>query len=372
MQRSNSTRLTWTQRTWAFVGIASALLAGFDAFAAKPTEDSGGLLAKLDLDFNAKGLRKRVKQLETDIGELQALNLPVDIAVDCAAGGSVNNVLATHANGLGRLTLRLSGTCNETIVVARSNVAIIGAGPEATTVQAPASNAFGMLVNNAARNVTISGLRLTGGQGAAAVNKNAHAVFSNIIAERTNLGMVAADNGTLEITASILRNNNFGAFCVRHGVILISNGTVENNGTGLLAFKGGLINVTSLDPATATPAGVVVRNNTNGGVARSGGVIELSDSRIEANRAVGLLADSTSALHFFNPFNGTGNVVTGHPSVGVLVQRTASVVFADNTNVITGNNIGVLCQPNSGFIPPVGGLTSVTGNTAGDVVNCVP
>jgi hypothetical protein len=37
--------------------------------------------------------------------------------------------------------------------------------------------------------------------------------------------------------------------------------------------------------------------NTTSGVARSGGVIELSDTAITANTGVGLLADSSSAIH---------------------------------------------------------------------------
>ena len=85
------------------------------------------------------------------------------------------------------------------------------------------------------------------------------------------------------------------------------------------------------------------------------------------------MADSTSALHFFNPLNGTGNVVTGNPSVGVLVQKTASVVFGDSTSTITANNIGILCNANAGYVlPPGGSPGNVTGNTAGNIVGCVP
>jgi hypothetical protein len=140
-----------------------------------------------------------------------------------------------------------------------------------------------------------------------------------------------------------------------------------------LAFKGGLVNTTSLLPNGTTGAGVTVRNNTNGGVSRSGGVIELSDTRVEGNRAVGLLVDSSSALQFFNALNGTGNAIVNNVSVGVLVQRTASVVFTDATNTITGNNIGLPCQPNSGFVPAPGNLVgNVSGNTAGNIVGCIP
>jgi len=217
-------------------------------------------------------------------------------------------------------------------------------------------------------------LRFTGGQGAAAVSKGSHVIFTNVVVEQTNLGVVSADNGTIDITRSLVRNNNIGIYAARGGVTLVSNSIVENNTTGLLAFKDGMINATSLAPdGIAAPAGATVRNNTNGGVARSGGTIELSDSRVENNSAVGLLADSSSSLHFFNPISGTGNVITGNTNVGVLVQKTASVVFGDATTTITANNIGILCNANAGYVlPPGGSPGNVTGNTAANIIGCAP
>jgi len=352
------------------IGLA-LLLAANAALAAKDTKEDPG--ASPPQDGNSQGLPKRVKQLETDVGELQALNLPMDVTVNCGTGDSVNRVLTTHANGLGRLTIRISGACIETVVVTRSNVAIFGNGSDAL-IQAPTPQTFGMLIANGARAVTVADLKLSGGQGLVAVSKNAHAVFTNIIGEGSNIGMVAADNGTLDLTSATLRNNNFGAFASRRGAILISNSTVENNGTGLLAFKGGLINATSLLPDGTTGTGVIVRNNGTGGIARSGGVLELSDTRVEANRGLGLLVDTSSALQFFNTLNGTGNQVINNLAAGVQIQRTASVVFTDTTNVITGNNFGVFCQAGSATAPPPlpQFIGNVSGNTSGNIVGCVP
>jgi hypothetical protein len=356
-----------------YLSIAAAAILIVDGTAAGQAvsdDDEPAAASFPDVDQKIKRLKKRVKQLESEVDELQALNLPVDADVNCSTGGSVNAVIAAHANGRGALTIRISGTCAEAITVNRSDVTLLGQA--GATVQA-SGTLFGLVVSDGAHNVNITDLRFTGGQGAAAVSKDAHAVFTNVLVEQTNLGIVSADNGTIDITRSLLRNNNIGVYAARGGVTLVSNSIVENNTTGVLAFKDGMINLTSLAPEGIATVGATVRNNTNGGVARSGGTIELSDARIENNTSVGLLADSTSALHFFNPLNGTGNVITGNPNVGVLVQKTASVVFGDSTSTITGNNIGILCNANAGYVlPPGGSPGNVTGNTAGNIIGCVP
>jgi hypothetical protein len=356
-----------------YLSIAAAALLLVDGMAvAQSAADDDEPAAKSfpDVDQKIRRLKKRVKQLEADVAELQALNLPVSADVNCSTGGSVNTVIAAHATGRGLLTIRITGTCAENITINRSDVSLIGQA--GATVQS-SGTLFGLVVSDGAHNVSIADLRFTGGQGAAAVSKDAHAVFTNVVVEQTNLGLVSADNGTIDITRSSIHNNNVGVYAARGGVTLVSNSIVENNTTGVLAFKDGMINLTSLAPEGIATVGATIRNNINGGVARSGGTIELSDARIENNTSVGLLADSTSAIHFFNPINGTGNVITGNPNVGVLVQKTASVVFGDSTSTITANNIGILCNANAGYVlPPGGSPGNVTGNTTANIVGCTP
>ena len=268
------------------------------------------------------------------------------------------------------MTIRISGTCTETIFVNRSDVALLDQA--GATVLAAGTN-FGRLVNDGSHHVNVADLRFTGGQRAAAVSKDSHVIFTNIVVEQTNLGVVSADNGTIDVTRSLIRNNNIGVYAARGGVSLVSDSSSKTTAPDCSRSRTADQCHRPCDRTVSLHPGPTVRNNTNGGVARSGGTIELSDSRIENNSAVGLLADSTSSLHFFNPINGTGNVITGNPNVGVLVQKTASVVFGDSTTTITGNNIGILCNANAGYVlPPGGSPGNVTGNTAGNIVGCVP
>ena len=123
---------------------------------------SEGDLACARVDQKIKRLKKRVKQLET---------------------------------------IRISGTCTDTIIVNRSDVTLLGQA--GATVQAAGTN-FGLLVNDGSHHVNVTDLRFTGGQGAAAVSKGSHVIFTNVVVEQTNLGVVSADNGTIDITRSLI------------------------------------------------------------------------------------------------------------------------------------------------------------------------
>lgn len=356
-------------RTVLSVCAATALLS-VSAFSVAQEEEAEATTLP-QVEQKLKKLRKRVKQLETEVDELQARNRSVDADVDCTAGGSINDILQAQANGLGLLTIYVRGICTEAVVIERSNVILSGV-VEGAAVQAPSAPLFSVNVTNGAHDVRIENLTLRGPHGGAAVNKNSHAVFRNVIAEQTNLAMVASDNGTMEITEATIRTSNVGVYASRGGVALVSNSTIEQNVTGLLAFKGGTVNITSLTPDGIGPDIVLVRNNTTGGVARSGGVLELSDTTVTNNTGVGLLADSGSAIHFFNSVNGNNNFVSNNVGIGVLVQKTAAVAFSDASATITGNSIGIFCAPtSSGYVAPSGPGT-VTANRATDIVNCAP
>lgn len=298
------------------------------------------------------------------------LHSPVDVAVDCGQGESINSVLSAHANGSGRLTIRVTGVCAEQVSVKRSNVSIEGQG--ATAGVQVTSPQYGVIVTDGAHGVFVDNLTIVGGTAAAWVNRNAHAVFSNILAQQSLLGLSASDNGTLDVTSSVMSDNTYGAYAIRGGVVMIRDSTIENNTVGVFGMKNGTVNLTSITPDNTIVAGVTVRGNGTGGIARSGGLVEISDARIENNIRVGLLADSGASLHLFATLSGVGNTITGNGASGVLVQKNSSIVISDATNVITGNLYGILCQNNPSFVVPTTGFGNVTNNTSGNVVGCTP
>jgi hypothetical protein len=351
------------------MATAAALL-GFSGVSAA-NDDEADAVSFPQVETKIKKLKKRVKQLETEVTDLRFRTLPNEVDIDCSAGDTINGILDAHKETTGMLTIRVSGVCAEQVVITRSNVTLQGIS--GATIQQQVDTGFtGVTVSGGADHVYVSDLRLVEGFTGALVTKGAHAVFSNIVFEASDNGVTVIDNGVADITASTIRNNTQGIYAARGGVASVSNSVIEQNTVGVLAFKAGTINLTSVLPDQSIGIGSIVRNNTTGGVARSGGMIDLSDSRIEANRGVGLLADSGSAIQLFASFNETGNLITGNTTFGILVQKTGSLVVNASIfpQTITLNGFGIQCNANSGYIVPPG--FAVTGNTNANVVNCLP
>ncbi|HVF15484.1 MAG TPA: right-handed parallel beta-helix repeat-containing protein [Steroidobacteraceae bacterium] len=346
------TSSTHVQKLIGF-GVLSALL----ATAASAKEDDGGW-------------KPRVQRLEAELAALQRTHLPVESGVDCGSGGTIGEALAANAEGNGLLTITVTGTCAEAVRISRSNVLLKGQG--AAVVQAPAGALFIVTVDNNASNVTIRDLTIAGSSTAALIaHKGAHVVIKNSVLQQAGAGVMALDNGVIDVTGSTLRNNNNGAYVSRGGVVSISSSTLESNSIGVLAWKAGSVNLTSSLPDYAEGGvGPVVQNNTTGVVVRSGGFVELADATIQ-NNANGMVVDSGGAAHFFTQLTGNGNRVSGNAAAGVLAARNSSLVFSDNTNTITGNARGIVCTGNPSYIVPPG-FSGASGNQFGDIVGCLP
>lgn len=328
--------------------------------------------AEKDEDHELTSVKKRLLELEAAVASLQTGEQPIEVTVNCGAGEKVGDALSAHADGHGLLTIRVSGSCEEAILITRDNVKLVGNEPGAS-IHAPGAPYYTVTVMvTGAKNVTLQDLTLRGSTTATlAANKAAHVVATNIVTEQSTSGVLALDNAVIDLTGSTVRNNNQGVYAVHGGVVSISNTVIENNVTGVLAWKAGIVVLTSSAPdISVSTAGSTVRNNTNGAVARSGGFLEFADATIENNTANGVVADTGASIHFFITLNGHGNVVRNNPGLGVFVNKTASIVVQDLTNVITGNGRGILCQNNPGYQVPPG--FAISGNTFGDIVGCTP
>ena len=321
------------------------------------------------VEQKVKGIKKRVRLLEAQVADLQTQLLPVEVNVDCTPGNMVSDALTAHADGTGLLTIRMSGTCTEAVVISRSNVRLEGQGA-ASTIQTPTTATWGIAIMDNVRNVELRNLTVNGGTAAVMASKGAHAALWNVIAQQASSGVMALDNGVLDVTGSTLRNNAQGVYAARGGVVSLSNSVVELNTIGVLSFKAGVINLTTILPdLTTASTGPVIRNNTNGAVARAGGYLELSDATIEGNQNYGVIVDSGSTLELF-ALSATGNRITGNGAGGILAGKNGSLVISDVRNTITANLRGIVCQPDTSYSAPPG--FTVTGNTIGDIVGCTP
>jgi len=341
------------------VAIGSAAYAGED--------DDADATSFSQVDHKVKGLKKRVKLLEAQVADLQTQLLPIEVSVDCTPENTISDALAAHSEGTGLLTIRVTGTCTETVVISRSNVVLEGVGA-ASVIQTPPNGVFGVSIVDNASNVTVRDLTVNGGTAAILAGRGGHAVLKNVVAQQALSGVMALDNGVLDVTGSSIRNNTQGVYAARGGVVSVSNSIVELNTLGVLSFKAGVVNLTSILPDGVTSvAATIVRNNSNGAVARAGGFIELADATIENNQNFGIVVDTGSTVEFF-ALSATGNRVANNAVGGVLATRNANVVISDVRNTITANGRGIICQNNPSYFAPAG--FTVTGNLNGDIIGC--
>lgn len=351
---------------------AAVLLAGsFAVNAATTEEDEAEATSFPQVEQKVKKLRKRVRQLESEVAALQTLHLPVEAQVDCGTGGSLSDTLATHADGKGALTIIVSGACSEAIRISRSDITLRGQSGAALT--GTATSVFTVIADSGADNVELQNLTISGSNTAAVVaTKGAHVIVRNSVIQQAISGAMALDNATLDVVASTVRNNSQGAYAARGGVVTVSGGIVESNQVGALAWKAGTVILTSSLPALGEPGGTgpVVQGNVNGLVVRSGGFGELADATVRNNTSNGLVVDSGGAVHFFSALTGTGNRIAGNAVNGIIAMRNSSLVFSDTTNVITGNLRGIVCNGNPSYIVPPG--FAVSGNLSGDILGCAP
>lgn len=349
--------------------LALSCLAVSTAYADNGSEDDDDAQSFPQVEKKVKNLKKRVRQLEGEVANLQSQLLPIEVAVDCAAGNTIGNALTAHADGKGLLTITVSGVCNETVTISRDDVLLQGTA--GSGIQTPTGVNYGLGVTDNTSNVEVRDLAITGGPlSAVFVNKGAHATLRNIVVQQAATGLMALDNAVLDVSGATVRNNAQGLYAVRGGVIAINNSVIEGNNVGALAFKAGSILLTSTNPEVSTGTGVTVRANATGVVVRSGGFVEIADSVIEGSQFAGVLADTGGSVHLFSALNGAGNRIAGNGTAGLQLNKGSSLVVSDLKNVITANVRGISCHTTTGYVVPQGFV--VTGNTSGDILGCAP
>ena len=339
------------------------------ALAAPDLDDEQDATTFPQVERKVKNLKKRVRQLEAEVAALQATHFPIEVSVDCAAGNTIGAALADHADGEGLLTIRVAGVCAEAVVIDRSNVTLQGQTGAAVQVSSPTN--FAITVGANVDHVIVSDLTVTGsGTAGILVHQGAHALARNVVVHTAGSGVMALDNGVLNVAGSTLRNNAQGAYASRGGIVSLSSSFVENNTVGALAFKAGVVIFTSRAPDISASTGSIVRNNVNGAVARSGGFLEFADTVVENNTANGIVADSGGVVHLFANLGGGGNRISGNVNLGLVFSKNTSLVVQDLTNVITANGRGISCNPAASYLVPPG--FTVTGNLNGDILGCTP
>lgn len=308
-------------------------------------------------------LYRRISDLAERLSALEAASQPLSLTVNCP-GQTIGDALASAPAGA-PLTIAVSGTCTENVVVMRDDVAILGAGAGATVVAADASRPAILL--DGARRVTLDKVSTSGGASGVVGIRGAVFTVSNAnVSGATGHGVVVADNSVLAVLDSTVENNTgYGMVAARashlrvgqdlSGTLVGRPVTVQNNGAGGIQIA---------DSSTGIVIATTVQNHPNGNgigvsgssAARIGAVTGLvAPNTITGNRNGVAVYQASQAFIQGNTISGSttgvslgsaaatiiGNTISGSSNVGISVSETstARIGIADDSVTVLGNTI---------------------------------
>jgi hypothetical protein len=143
-------------RVGAFGAFAFSALLSFAVFGSPKGQPF------IEMQDALQGLDARIDSLAEALDGVLSSGIPVDVAVDCAAGEQISPLLAQYQNGQAPLNFIISGICNESVRITRDNVSLRAAEPGACIVSATEFGA--VTATRGADNIVVEGLSLVGTQ----------------------------------------------------------------------------------------------------------------------------------------------------------------------------------------------------------------
>jgi parallel beta helix pectate lyase-like protein len=299
------------------------------------------------------GIPDRVAALEDAVAALSAMAGGGTVNVDCAIGQSVNSALAQVSTTVGPVTINISGTCHEAVVVTRSRRVLHGVH-SGDGIQAPSPLHTALRVTNA-REVFVDNLTLSSGNVGLKLTLDASVRVTNSVVIGNFPYGVHVDSGFVNLTSTSVTGNGMGVLVWSGGHARINASTISGNSQpGVHVFSGG---------SALVDTGTVISGN-HGGIVVWGGDLNVRTATIENNTGDGVqgvlgarLVLEPSAL----VQNNTGN--------GVRLGDTAVAGLVGMMRVINNGGWGVLCVGPPATAHYVAGPGVITGNAAGQV-NC--
>ena len=273
---------------------------------------------------------------------------PGVVNVDCTQGETISRAL-TRGNESGPLLVLVRGTCNESVLIDRSDVTLRGesgfdggiAGPDpaVSTVTVTASR------------VAIEALTITGGRnGIEAVGAAGLAVRNATVQNTGRTGIVFISGASGVVDGCTIQLNPREGVTIAGAQGIVVNSVVSQNRGGVVVIDGGSARI-GFDNLLNS-AGNTIRQNAANGISVAGGSsASIAMNRISGNgtnpaepgRSGVSVIESTARI-------AGGNTISDNAAQGVAT-RSAGVVIGDpafgfpTVNTITGNEGGV-----SGFL----------------------
>jgi Right handed beta helix region len=323
-------------------------------------------------------------------------SLPPPVRLDVVCDGddselqSINAALAYPAESI---TISISGTCHEEVVINRDHVTLVAADPnkpptlthdgnpvtvsDARDVSlygliitgSPSGTNNGVLISNSS--VTVASCNISGkGTGVLSEGPSALSISNSRIHHNQGTGVVAWPGGVVSIENAHVEYNTGGGIGGHASYFYVLSSTITHNGYGVGIGATGAALMDSVDVSYSIQEGVSaggstsvsIRNSTlthNGQAAvacQDNCSLSLGSGTEISDNAFGILLRGGSNLDV-----GGDNVMTRN---GRGIWAIYSTFSTGGLRIFGNTGIGILCEPSVG--------TCVSGNVTDEIRDCGP
>ena len=277
--------------------------------------------------------------------------------VDCAAGDTIARAL-TRGDERKSLTILISGTCSESVVINRSDVKLAAAA-QGGTISGPDPTVDTIRVTGS--RVTIDGITVTGGRNGVTADGAAGLIVQNSFVQSTGRNGITYAHGASGVLDNCMVVNN-----ARDGVAIdAAQGTVINSQIGQNArmgvgvFNGGSARI-GIDNNNVAGSNTINANAANGIH-----IVFGSSALIAANQITGNGTDPSTGFggNGVNIISASadligGNTISGNVGAGINLRSGSASLGDPNFDMSTVNTITGNGNPNS-----TGGISGFLGST---------
>src|SRR6266853_216124 len=258
--------------------------------------------------------------------------------VDCAAGDTIARALR-HGDERKSLTILVSGTCSEHVVINRSDIKLAPAAAGGT-ISGP-DPAIDVIRVTGSR-VTIDGITVTGGRNGVTADGAAGMIVQNALVQNTGRNGITYAHGASGVVDGTTVTGN-----ARDGVAIdAAQGTVinsqisQNARFGIGAFNGGSARI-GVDNFNNAGGNVISANASNGIHIVFGSTALIAMNQVIGN---GTSADPAALKIGVNLASANadfigGNTISGNTGTGVNLVRSSANFGDANFGITTVNTI---------------------------------
>jgi len=260
------------------------------------------------------------------------------VTVDCGAGDTIAKAL-TKGDDRKSLTILVSGTCSESVVINRSDIKLAAGAPGATVIGPDATID---VIRVTGSRVTLDGITVTGGRNGITADGAAGLIVQNSIVQGTGRTGIASVRGASAIVDNVLVQNNprDGIAIESASADVINSQITLNTRMGVGVFNGGSARI-GVDNASNAAGSTITANGVNGIHIVFSSSAFIGMNQISGNGTVDPTGNGINISNASADIVG-GNTISGNSGAGINLRMSSALIgdtrFGLTTvNTITGN-----------------------------------